>query len=352
MLKGLESYRGKKILVTGHTGFKGAWLSTILSMAGADVFGLSLKPESESLYTRVGKKVSSEEFLDIRDRKLVNAYFQKNKFDGVFHLAAQPLVRLSYLQPIETFDTNLMGTAHLLEGITKNSSANWVVVITTDKVYEYSGNETGLHEGARLGGSDPYSASKVAVEHLLVSWRNVISFMNSELRLVSVRAGNVIGGGDNAVDRLLPDIVRNFKAGQKVIIRNPTFVRPWQHVLDPLNGYLLLGKRLMAGDSVSDSYNFGPTEESKLTVREIADIAAEIWPGNPGVRIHHDETRIHETPFLWLASNHARSELGWQNKFEAREAVRLTLNWEIDSQVNSPTLVLENQIKSYFGERE
>lgn len=352
MLKGLEIYQGKKILVTGHTGFKGTWLSTILTLAGAEVFGLSLPPEADSLYTRVKKQVSGEEFLDIRNREKVNAYFQENTFDGVFHLAAQPLVRLSYLQPVETFDTNLMGTAHLLDGITQNSAAEWVVVITTDKVYEYSGREIALHEDEKLGGSDPYSASKVAVEHLLVSWRNVISFVNSDLKLTSVRAGNVIGGGDNALDRLLPDIIRNFKAGHKVTIRNPSFVRPWQHVLDPLNGYLLIGKRFMAGESVSNSYNFGPSEESKLTVQDIANIAAEIWPGNPGVQIHNEETQIHETPFLWLASEHARAELGWQNKFEAKEAVRLTLDWEIDSQVNSPNLVLENQVKSYFGEIE
>jgi CDP-glucose 4,6-dehydratase len=170
VLNGLEIYKDKKILVTGHTGFKGTWLTAVLRLAGAEVHGLSLPPEDNSLYTRVDRQIDSEVFLDIRDRKMVREYFESNVFDGVFHLAAQPLVRRSYQQPVETFDTNVIGTAHILESITEFKATKWVVVVTTDKVYEYDPAQIAYNENSKLGGSDPYSGSKAAVEHLLVSW--------------------------------------------------------------------------------------------------------------------------------------------------------------------------------------
>jgi CDP-glucose 4,6-dehydratase len=350
VLNGLEIYKDKKILVTGHTGFKGTWLTAVLRLAGAEVHGLSLPPEDNSLYTRVKRQVCSETFLDIRDRKLVGEYFAVNSFDGVFHLAAQPLVRRSYQQPVETFDTNVMGTAHVLESITKYKATNWVIVVTTDKVYEYNHEQIAYNENSKLGGSDPYSGSKAAVEHLLASWRSVISYEKSNLQLCSVRAGNVVGGGDHATDRLLPDIVRGFLHGEKISIRNPSFVRPWQHVLDPLNGYLILGKELFLGNSVSDSYNFGHSESSNLTVEEIAKIAKEFWPNNLGFVAKADTSSMHEVPFLWLSSERARTELGWGNKYEAEEAVQLTLNWEIEARDQHPDSILETQIKTFFGE--
>ena len=350
MLKGLEIYRDKKILVTGHTGFKGTWLTAILRLAGAEVYGMSLPPESHSLYTRVERQISSEVFLDIRDRKMVREYFESNVFDGVFHLAAQPLVRRSYQQPVETYDTNVMGTAHILESITEFKASKWVIVVTTDKVYEYDPAQIAYNENSKLGGSDPYSGSKAAVENLLVSWRSVLAYVGSNLQLCSVRAGNVVGGGDQATDRLLPDIVRGFLNGEKIAIRNPSFVRPWQHVLDPLNGYLILGKELLSDNSVSNSYNFGPSEASKLTVEEIVKIASDYWPNNLGFETKPDESSMHETPFLWLSSELARSELGWHNKYEAEEAIQLTLDWEIEARELRTNSILEAQIKTFFGD--
>jgi len=344
----LNEYSGKKILITGHTGFKGAWLSRILVLAGAQVYGVSLDPEPGSLFSRIsdfGIKESS--IIDIRNRSAINRYFEKHRFDGVFHLAAQPLVRRSYREPVETFETNVMGTANLLDAIVKNKAALWCIVITTDKVYKNQERSSGYLEDDALGGKDPYSASKAAVEMVVSAWQT-LSMDGEGIKIHSARAGNVIGGGDVAEDRLLPDLVRGFIGEKTTVIRNPNSIRPWQHVLDPLSGYLEMGLRLMANKKLSNAFNFGPTEESKLTVKEMAAQACTFWPGNKGIEVKIDQTAPPETGLLWLSSDLAGSELGWKNQLKAKDAIDWTIKWERESMQNSPLVAMDNQIKEFF----
>ena len=345
----LAKYSGKKILITGHTGFKGTWLSRILVLAGAQVYGLALEAEGNSLFSKienVGIKESS--ILDIRDRISVENYFKSHSFDGVFHLAAQPLVRRSYKEPIETFDTNVMGTAHVLNSIVINNSAQWVVVITTDKVYKNVEKLDGYVEDEPLGGKDPYSASKAATEMVVSAWQTIASQTDGKVTICAARAGNVIGGGDTAEDRLIPDLIRSFHAKSKSLIRNPGSIRPWQHVLDPLNGYLEIGSHLMSHNKISLAYNFGPGEASKLTVQEMAEYACSQWPGSLGVETKADPTAVPESGLLWLSSDLATKELGWRNRFEAQEAIRWTIEWEKESMTSTPLLALDHQINNFF----
>ena len=349
----LKDYSGKKILVTGHTGFKGAWLSRILVLAGAEVYGLALAAETNSLFDVAGDLGLKEStILDIRDRNAVEKYFTTHRFDGIFHLAAQPLVRRSYKEPIETFDTNVMGTAHILNAAVSNKATKWVVAITTDKVYRNVEKLGGYSEDEPLGGKDPYSASKAATEMVVSAWQTIASHSDQKISICSARAGNVIGGGDTAEDRLIPDPIRGFHAGEKTIIRNPESIRPWQHVLDPLNGYLTIGSALMADREISRAYNFGPGEESKLTVEQMADYACTQWVGSQGVDIQIDPNAVHESGLLWLSSDLATRELGWSNRFEANEAIRWTLDWEKESMKSSPLSALDMQINRFYGEQQ
>lgn len=345
----LKDYSGKKILITGHTGFKGAWLARILVVAGAHVYGLALKAQANSLFD-VAKDLGLKEstILDIRNRDEVEKYFATHKFDGVFHLAAQPLVRRSYKEPIETFDTNVMGTAHVLDSIVSNAASKWVVAITTDKVYRNVEKLEGYREVDPLGGKDPYSASKAATEMVISAWQTVASQRQDKIIICSARAGNVIGGGDSAEDRLVPDLIRSFHANTKTVIRNPDSLRPWQHVLDPLNGYLAMGSALMAGKSISPAYNFGPGDESKLTVEDMALYACKQWDGSQGIEIQVDDSAVHEAGLLWLSSELATKELGWSNRFEAKEAIRWTIEWEKDSMKTSPIAALDAQINRFY----
>ena len=349
----LKDYSGKKILVTGHTGFKGAWLSRILVLAGAEVYGLALEAETNSLFDVAGDLGLKEStILDIRDRNAVENYFTTHRFDGIFHLAAQPLVRRSYKEPIETFDTNVMGTAHVLNAAVSNQATRWIVAITTDKVYRNVEKLGGYAEDEPLGGKDPYSASKAATEMVVSAWQTIASHSDEAITIASARAGNVIGGGDTAEDRLIPDLIRGFHAGEKTIIRNPESIRPWQHVLDPLNGYLTMGSALMAGREIAPAYNFGPGEESKLTVEEMANSACTQWEGSQGIDIQIDPTSPHEAGLLWLSSELATKELGWQNRFEALEAIRWTIDWEKESMHSSPLMALDRQIFEFYGAQQ
>ena len=346
----LKDYSGKKILVTGHTGFKGAWLSRILVLAGAEVYGLALAADANSLFDVAGDLGFKEStILDIRDRNAVEKYFTTHRFDGIFHMAAQPLVRRSYKEPIETFDTNVMGTAHVLHAAVSNSAAHWVVAITTDKVYRNVEKLGGYLEDEPLGGKDPYSASKAASEMVISAWQTIARQRDEKIAISSARAGNVIGGGDTAEDRLVPDLIRSFHAGAKTIIRNPASLRPWQHVLDPLNGYLTMGSALMAGREISSAYNFGPGEESKLTVEQMAEYACTLWEGARGLDIAVDPNAVHESGLLWLSSQLATKELGWSNRFEAREAIAWTIEWERQSMKTSPIAALDQQINAFYG---
>jgi len=346
----LKDYSGKKILVTGHTGFKGAWLSRILVLAGAEVYGLALAADANSLFHVAGDIGFKEStILDIRDRNAVEKYFTTHRFDGIFHMAAQPLVLRSYKEPIETFDTNVMGTAHVLNAAVSNSATRWVVAITTDKVYRNVEKLGGYLEDEPLGGKDPYSASKAASEMVISAWQTIARQRDEKIAISSARAGNVIGGGDTAEDRLVPDLIRSFHAGAKTIIRNPASVRPWQHVLDPLNGYLTMGSALMAGREISSAYNFGPGEESKLTVEQMAEYACTLWEGARGLDIAVDPNAVHESGLLWLSSQLATKELGWSNRFEAREAIAWTIEWERQSMKTSPIAALDQQINAFYG---
>ena len=348
----LKEYSGKKILITGHTGFKGTWLARTLVLAGAEVYGLALKAENDSLFSLIDNLGLTESaILDIRNRTEVEDYFERHQFEGIFHLAAQPLVRRSYREPIETFETNVMGTAHILDSVVSNSSAEWIVVITTDKVYRNLEKMEGYVEDDALGGKDPYSASKAATEMVISAWQTIAGVRGKKIRIASARAGNVIGGGDMAEDRLIPDLIRSFRANTKAVIRNPASIRPWQHVLDPLNGYVSMGLALMQGRTISLAYNFGPGEESKLTVEEMAEYACAQWEGSKGVEITIDSQAPHEAGLLWLSSELAAKELGWSNRFEAREAIAWTLDWEKAAMQTSALAALDHQIHEFYGVR-
>jgi CDP-glucose 4,6-dehydratase len=347
----LTEYRGARVLVTGHTGFKGAWLSRILNHAGAEVFGLSLKPEIGSLIDRApGITFSDQVYIDIKDRNRVDAFINLTRPDLIFHLAAQTLVRQSYLEPLQTFETNVMGSANVLQSALDCQSVKGVVAVTTDKVYRNRETLEGYSEGDPLGGFDPYSSSKVANEMAVSAWQNLAKLWKSNAIIVAARAGNVIGGGDIATDRLMPDIVKALKAREQIVIRNPNSVRPWQHVIDPLFGYLSIGSQILRGRSVSRAYNFGPADSSKLSVLDIVQEACRIWPNNKGWALKSTDDEFHEASFLWLSSELAREELGWRSKLDAAEAVRWSLEWEINAEATSALEAMDQQIK-LFGEK-
>lgn len=341
-----EFYKGKRILITGHTGFKGAWLTRLLFRAGAEVHGISLKEEKNSIYDiEPNLGLAKSDYLDIRDRERINQYFLRNKFDGVFHLAAQALVRKSYKEPMTTFETNVMGTANVLNALNKYESTNWAVVVTSDKVYENHESLQAFKEEDRLGGKDPYSASKAATEMVASAWRN-LSSIQSGMQVVTVRAGNVIGGGDHAEDRLLPDLIRNFKSNVKTIIRNPESIRPWQHVLDPLNGYLKLGEA-MSQMKVANSYNFGPSASSIHTVKDVADFACELWPNNKGYEISQENDNLPESRILLLDSTKAVNDLHWKEIIPAQEAVAWTVKWELNAVEQGILNSLDSDINAF-----
>ena len=350
MLKNLDQFSNKKILITGHTGFKGTWLSRILILAGAKVYGLALAPEPSSLYARIETLgMADSKIIDIRDRAEIDEYFCTQKFDGIFHLAAQPLVIRSYKEPIETFEINVMGAANVLDAVLKNKSSKWVIVVTTDKVYKNIEKLDGYREDDSLGGRDPYSASKAATEMVVSAWQNLSEISDSGISIVSVRAGNVIGGGDMAENRLIPDLIRGFKSNMKTTIRYPQSIRPWQHVLDPLHGYLKVALKLMHGEKTFKTFNFGPNDNSKLSVQQMAEYACDQWPGSIGIEIDSKSELLPETSLLWLSSEKARQELEWSNRIDAKEAIRWTIDWEHESNLSSPLDALDTQIKNFFG---
>jgi CDP-glucose 4,6-dehydratase len=349
MLSQLNAFKGKKILVTGHTGFKGTWMSRTLVLAGAEVHGLALSPELGSIFSRIEDLgLQSSTILDIRNRKEVDNYLAHNKFDGIFHLAAQPLVLKSYEEPIETFETNVMGTAHLLNSVIDHESADWVLVITTDKVYKNIEVQEGYCEEDALGGKDPYSASKSATEMVVEAWRSIAELKKSKVVLCAARAGNVIGGGDVAKDRLLPDLIRSFFDNIPVVIRNPNSLRPWQHVLDPISGYLRIGERLLSQKSLATAYNFGPGDDSRLNVESMAKAACSLWEDSKGYVIKSDVDQPPEAVLLWLSSERANRELDWKNKLDATTAIKWTINWERDSHISDAKLATDSQIREYF----
>jgi CDP-glucose 4,6-dehydratase len=324
-------YKDKKVLVTGHTGFKGTWLCLWLELLGAKVVGYSNAiPTQPSLFKLTAPKVKTI-WGDVRDVKKLKKVIQKEKPDIVFHLAAQPLVRASYQFPVETFETNVMGTANVLDSL-RGSSVKAAVIITTDKVYE--NNETGkaFKESDPLGGHDPYSASKGAAEIVVASYRN--SFFNNKeygkkhhTLIAAVRAGNVIGGGDFAVDRLMPDFIRAILAEKPLAIRNPQAIRPWQHVLEPLSGYLLLGERLLAGKSqYAEAWNFGPEEADAKTVAWIVKKMCSKW-AQGATYVVTKGPHPHEAHYLKLDIAKAKKKLKWQPLWDLETALDKIIVW-------------------------
>ncbi len=328
-----SNYKGKNVFITGHTGFKGAWLITWLHLLGANLKGYSLACEDENcLFNTVAPEISFENVIaDIRDKEKLNWEIENFKPDFIFHLAAQALVRKSYEIPSETFEINTVGTANVLEAVNRVPGKCTVIVITTDKVYENREIDYHYKEEDVLGGYDPYSASKAATEIVVNSFRS--SFFNPknypfhQKRVATVRAGNVIGGGDWNKDRIIPDIVRSLIAGQPVAVRNPNAVRPWQHVLEPLFGYLALGILLDEdAGKYSDAFNFGPLPDDHLPVRDLVKIAIDCWGSGEWID-NSNATQAHEAGMLQLDINKAKKELNWQPKLTSREAIRWTIDW-------------------------
>lgn len=321
-----EFWRNRRVLVTGHTGFKGSWLSLWLSEMGAQVHGLALVPDTDpSLFDSLGLSSRLDHVIgDIRDADLVARRVNAVKPEIVFHLAAQPLVLRSYAAPVETWQTNVGGTLHLLDALRETGDPATLIVVTTDKVYENREWHHPYRESDRLGGHDLYSASKAATEMLVASWRDSYAEEN-RLRIATARAGNVIGGGDFAENRILPDIVRALRDEQAIEIRNPASVRPWQHVLDPLSGYLELAARLHADISHARAYNFGPAAGDFRTVGDLVAEALTIWPG--AWRDMSDPSAPHEAGLLSVASDMARLHLDWSPRWPFETAVARTMSW-------------------------
>jgi CDP-glucose 4,6-dehydratase len=343
-------FRDKSVLVTGHTGFKGAWLSEWLLRLGARVVGYALPPDqTPSLYTLFGLAERLHSVLaDVRDQDALARVMAESRPEIVFHLAAQPLVRRSYREPVATLATNVMGTAHLLEAVRKTDSVRSVVIVTSDKCYENVGSARGYRESDPMGGHDPYSASKAAAELVTAAYRR--SFFSGPGRpgVASARAGNVIGGGDWSEDRLVPDLVRGIARGEAVVIRNPASIRPWQHVLEPLAGYLMLARSLYRDPArCSDGFNFGPAE-ADLPVGVLARRFVEAL-GSGTLAAPPPGDQPHEASVLLLDSTKAREVLGWTPRLGIEDTIELTVDWYREHQKDpaSARAVTERQLALY-----
>lgn len=359
-------FRDQRVLVTGHTGFKGSWLCEWLLLLGADVTGFSLPPPTEpSLFDQLGlqrriRHVSG----DVRDRAAVSAVVTDSAPAFVFHLAAQPLVRQSYIEPVETYATNVMGTAHVLEAIRRAAKPCVVIAVTTDKCYENREDGSAYNEEDPMGGHDPYSSSKGATELLISAYRR--SYFSEEartngdapdVRLASVRAGNVIGGGDWALDRIVPDCIRSLQNGGVIPVRNKIATRPWQHVLEPLSGYLWLAAclhepRLLASDSrLHSAFNFGPSPSSNRTVKELVEELLKHWPGRWEDR--SDPKAVHEAKLLNLSTDKAGCLLKWRPVWDFQKTIAHTAGWYRDvTSGASATEVTTRQIAAYIAEAQ
>jgi CDP-glucose 4,6-dehydratase len=353
----VRAYSGKKVFLTGHTGFKGAWLLTIFNMLGARVLGYSLPPEEEpNLYSKInGRGMCETEVLaDIRDKERVRKEIETFQPDFVFHLAAQSLVRRSYDNPVETYEVNVIGTANVLNALRELDKPCTTVIITTDKVYENREWWYPYREVDALGGYDPYSSSKACAEIAVSSFRrsyfHPANYAEHRQGIASARAGNVIGGGDWAKDRIIPDLVRSLSRNETLIVRNPDAVRPWEHVLEPLSGYLLLGILLsLDPQHYSEAFNFGPHAEDNLTVRQLVECAIGAW-GSGDYRVQEDAKAPHEAKMLRLDISKTLNKLEWHPRWNSAQALEQTISWykRVLDEKESPLTVTQEQIMSYF----
>ncbi len=344
-------WKNKKVFITGHTGFKGSWLCIFLSMLGAKVTGYSLKPKTNpNLFNicNIKSLIKKSIIADTRNFKKLYSEIKKSKANIVIHLAAQPLVRYSYSNPKETFDTNFTGTLNLLESIKKIKNIKTTIIITSDKVYDNSKNKV-FKETDKLGGYDPYSASKLCTEYLFSSYVNSF-FVNSKQKLATARAGNVIGGGDYSEDRLIPDILKYSKKNKKVVIRNPNSVRPWQHVLEPLSGYLLLAENLYKNKiaKIEPNWNFGPDISSCKNVNYIANYFAKKM--NFKIIKKKDKKNINrsETHLLRLSNAKSKKYLKWFPKWNLKQSLNKIYDWEINHKRKKALTICQKQIRDFL----
>jgi CDP-glucose 4,6-dehydratase len=347
-----EFWRGKRILVTGHTGFKGSWLSLWLQSMGAEVYGLSLAPPTDpNLFTAAEVANGMVSAIgDVRDYETVYSTMQLCRPEIVFHLAAQPLVRLSYKEPVATYATNVMGTVHVMEAARQTGTVRAIVNVTTDKCYENKEWLWGYREDEPMGGHDPYSNSKGCSELVTSAYRRSF-FANSDIAVASARAGNVVGGGDWALDRLVPDILRAFESQRKVMIRNPDSIRPWQYVLEPLSGYLRLAEMLYTqGQAWAEGWNFGPNDEDAQPVNWIVEKMAAAW-GNGAAWELDGEQHPHEAHYLKLDISKAKARLDWRPRWNLAKSLDQIVSWQKAwlAGENMKLMCLE-QIESYTND--
>jgi CDP-glucose 4,6-dehydratase len=345
-------WQGKRVMVTGHTGFKGGWLTLWLHRLGAQVSGIGLQPNTDPNLFELAQieDLCDSHFCDIRNKDNLLTLIRSFRPEVVFHLAAQPLVRHSYREPIETFSTNVMGTAHLLDALRGLESVKVAVIATTDKVYRNNEWHWPYREDDELGGHDPYSSSKAASEIVIGSYRN--SFLARQgVAVASARAGNVIGGGDWSLDRLIPDAVRAWQEEKPIEIRRPNAIRPWQHVLEPLGGYLILAEKLWTNTSLEGAYNFGPLTQDSASVREIIEMARKAY-GNSLVHYNEENQGPHEAGLLALDISKAVQTLGFQPRLALADTIQRTIDW-YRSQFSGldPRELCDNEISEYEASR-
>lgn len=340
-----NTYQNRRVLITGHTGFKGSWLSLWLKELGAELTGMSLLPDTEPNHWNLLKLDFPSYYVDIRNKDSITKILKAFKPQLIFHLAAQPLVRRSYLEPLETWMTNVIGTANLLETCRTIDSLGGIIIVTSDKCYENKEKHHAYCEIDSLGGHDPYSASKAATELVAISYRK--SFFNSTNSplLATARAGNVIGGGDWSCDRLIPDLVRTLDNHSSLEVRHPAAIRPWQHVLESLSGYLLLGQQCISRKlNFADAWNFGPDKDDHYTVHDVLTTFKKEWPI---LQWHHKiDDRYHEAKILQLDNRKARQQLNWIPIWSFDECIQATAQW-YKSWIEEKKVISLQQIQSY-----
>ncbi len=349
-----SAFKNKKVFLTGHTGFKGAWMLQILHWLGADVKGYSLAPEKpQDLFNQIeGAKLCNSVIADLKDAATLQHEIENYQPHFVFHLAAQALVRRSYAEPVDTFMVNAMGTANVLQAMRLLQKPCVGLMITTDKVYENPERGLPFSEEDKLGGYDPYSASKAAAEIVIDSYRRSFfhpeKYSDHQKAIASVRAGNVIGGGDYADDRIIPDIIRAIEKKEKVVLRNPLSVRPWQHVLEPVAAYLLLAAKMVEQPvALSSSFNFGPEPNDEKSVEALTQIFLKAFDREDGYEIVHSSENPHEANLLLLDSSKAKRQIDWHPKLDAITAINWTANWYANTQTSAREKC-QRQIEQYF----